>query len=240
MAKPDHDQDARRSAIIEVLRSAGEPLNHGQIVQRLTPWYDDPKSFKASVSSQLGILRAQKLISAQKRSTGATFFLHGRRIREEVRFWELVPAAAVLRDYQQQSLDQMAGAMGITYEQFIGRGFHRGGFVPPLTDRRLQKLHLNSVYPRDHGKSHTPLYNPEMVDKITTTARSILVDIRPRYPRTDDMKQMLDDLRTVGPLPKDVMDARVEVAFAKIKRRIVDDIERKMAAVILDCHSTKS
>lgn len=61
----------REKVVLQVLSDADEPLDHKQICMRITePWYEKRTSFRASVSSTLGIMRSKGLIKARQIPTG--------------------------------------------------------------------------------------------------------------------------------------------------------------------------
>lgn len=85
---------ANQRQILDVLRASDKPLRHHQLVLRLTPWYPDEKSFKASVSSCLGVLRRAGYIACHERQLDNNFDTRGRSYPIVLRDWYAVKVSS--------------------------------------------------------------------------------------------------------------------------------------------------
>ena len=217
----------REKAILLVLSEADEALDHKQICMRIAePWYEKGSSFRASVSSTLGVMRSKGLIKAKLLSTGdPEVMTRDRRwVQPKIRVWttngyamarghsgglvksdpaafvrligDTGPAPTVLRHYQQQVVDQISEAFGVA-TAVVERRTHFG-----------KSREITIKISADTGAS----LNPKHLDF--------------KAPITDDMCAMVDDINRVEETPARRYDRSMVGVIKRVQRRMANEFDQ--------------
>ena len=185
--------------VLAVLRASDKPMLHREVVRAITePWYEKPSSFKASVSSCLGVLRSHGLIRCHEREIPLGY--NGRHSYKRIeRRWYAVP-----------------------------KTFHSGGVISarlPVADEYLglpAVLRSQPFHMQQPSRVHRPGRN-----NLATYTETVVLNINgaePRWrpPATPNTVQMLDDIDRIEETPATRHNRRM----GEMQRRMADTFER--------------